>query len=419
MSSNEKYALPLSLNTPTVMTQMKSILRIIPALLILAIGAWGWNYFTSTEDETKTGTPARMSKAQLKARALENAQQTHVIELRSQDFQVELTSHGIVKSPAITTLNPQVSGIVAKISAHFENGSFVKEGEILVELDQSDFQSLISSATAALARAEASLAQENARAAQALRNWRDIGFDEEPNALVLRKPQLKEAEANVAAQQAALERAQRNLGRTKIRAPYDGRIRSRNVGLGQSVGSGTKLGELYATAYAEVRLPLSTRQLGKIDIDENEFEPIPVVLEDALHAYDDRKWLATIVRIEGELDPNSRELFVVARVEDPFGRNSKNPRHPLRMNQPVTATIQANTLTDVVAIPRTAIYGKDEIILIQDSTIHRQTINIVWSTLDQVFTDTEGLDKALLATSKLAYAPEGSPVRIIEETPNT
>jgi hypothetical protein len=143
------------------------------------------------------------------------------------------------------------------------------------------------------------------------------------------------------------------------------------------------------------------------------------VLEDALHAYDDRKWSAEIVRIEGELDPNSRELFVVARVEDPFGRQSQARDHPLRMNQPVTATIQANTLNNVVAIPRGAIYGKDEIILIQDNMIHRQTINIVWSTIDRVFTDTEGLDKALLATSKLTYAPEGSPVRIIERIPHT
>ena len=401
------------------MTKMKSILRIIPALLILAIGVWGWKHFSTAEDDSKKEKPARLSKTERTARALANAQQTHVIELNSEDFLVELTSHGIVKPPAITTLNPQVTGIVAEISPNFENGSFVAKGEILVELDQSDFQSQISSASAALARAEASLAQENARAAQALRNWRDIGFDEEPNALVLRKPQLKEAEANVAAQQASLERAQRNLARTKIRAPYDGRIRSRNIGLGQSVGSSTKLGELYATAYAEVRLPLSTRQLGKIDIDEIEFEHIPVVLEDALHAYDDRQWPAKIVRIEGELDPNSRELFVVARIEDPFGRKSEASGHPLRMNQPVTATIQANTLNDVVAIPRKAIYGKDEIILIKDNTIHRQTINIVWSTIDTVFTDTEGLDKALLATSKLSYASQGSPVRIIEEVPHT
>ena len=409
----------LERNRDIVMIKMKSILRIIPALLILAIGVWGWKYFSTSKDDSQNKGHAKLSKAERHTQALENAQQTHVIELASENLLVELTSHGIVKPPAITTLNPQVTGIVAKISTNFENGSFVDKGEVLVELEQSDFQSQISSASAALARAEASLAQENARAAQALRNWQDIGFDEAPNALVLRKPQLKEAEANVAAQQALLERAQRNLARTKIRAPYNGRVRSRNIGLGQSVGSGTKLGELYATAYAEVRLPLSTRQLGKIDIDEIKFEHIPVILEDALHAYDDRKWPAKIVRIEGELDPNSRELFVVARVEDPFGRTSNTSGHPLRMNQPVTATIQANTLNNVVAIPRSAIYGKDEIILIKDNTIHRQTINIVWSTLDQVFTDTDGLDKALLATSKLAYAPQGSPVRIIVQIPHT
>ena len=199
------------------MIKMKSILRIIPAILILAIGVWGWKYFSTSKNESQNKPHAKLSKAERTAQALSNAQQTHVIELASEDLQVELTSHGIVKPPAITTLNPQVTGIVARISTNFENGSFVDKDEVLVELDQSDFQSQISSATAALARAEASLAQENARAAQALRNWQDIGFDEAPNALVLRKPQLKEAEANVAAQQALLERAKRNLARTNIR----------------------------------------------------------------------------------------------------------------------------------------------------------------------------------------------------------
>ncbi|MFC4993851.1 efflux RND transporter periplasmic adaptor subunit [Rubritalea tangerina] len=401
------------------MTKMQRFLRIIPAILILAVGAWGWNHFASQKEDAEKNAGPKLTKEQRKAkaaaRALANAQQTHVLELSAQDFQVELTSHGIVQPPAITALNPQVSGIIQKISPHFENGAFVKKDEVLVELDPSDFNSQISSAKAALARAEANLAQEQARAAQALRNWQDIGFDEEPNDLVLRKPQLKEAEANVAAQEAALEKAQRNLERTKIRSPYDGRIRSRNIGLGQSVGTGTKLGEVYATSYAEVRLPLSTRQLGKIDIDEIDFDHIPVVLTDALHAHHDTQWEARIVRIEGELDPTSRELFVVARVNDPFGIDTEHRPHPLRMNQPVAASIQANTLKQVVSIPRSAIYGKDEIIVVRDNKIHREQINIVWSTLDRVFTDTPDLDKALLATSKLAYAPEGSPVRIIEK----
>ncbi|MFC5051736.1 efflux RND transporter periplasmic adaptor subunit [Rubritalea spongiae] len=396
---------------------MKSLLRIIPAILILAVGIWGWNHFVSNKDaDAEEPQQKKLSKEELKEKKLKNAQQTNVLRLKSKDFPILLESHGIVQPPSITSLTPQVSGIITKISPHFENGSFIEAGEVLLELDPSDFQSQISSAQAALARAEAVLVQEKARAAQALRNWQDIGFDDKPNDLVLRKPQLKEAEASVAAQKAELERAQRNLERTKIKAPYTGRVRSRDIGLGQTVGTGTKLGEVYATSYAEVRLPLSIRQLSQIDINEIDFDHIQVELKDAINPDNDSHWSAKIVRIEGELDPNSRELFVVARVEDPFGMMQKDRKVPLRMNQPVTAFIEANTLKNVVEIPRSALYGKDEIIIIKDNLIHRQTINIVWSTLESVITDNHELDQALLSTTKLPYAPEGSPVRIIEPT---
>lgn len=396
---------------------MKRILRIIPAIFILFIGIWGWNYFVSSGDaESNKQGKVKMSKAERKAMALKNAQQTNTIKLKSTDFPIILESHGIVQPPSITSLNPQVAGVISKISPHFENGSFIDAGEVLVELEQSDFISQIASADALLARSEAALIQEQARAAQALRNWQDIGFDDEPNALVLRKPQLKEAEANVAAQKAALERAHRNLERTKIRAPYAGRVRSRAVGLGQSVGSGTKLGEVYATAYAEVRLPLSIRQLSQMDINEIDFNHIPVELHDAINVKPRATWDAKLVRVEGELDPNSRELFVVARINDPFGIQQSEYRIPLRMNQPVIALIRANTLKKVVKIPRSALYGKDEIVLVKDNTIQRKTINIVWSTLESVITDTAGLDGAQLSTTKLPYAPQGSPVRVIETT---
>jgi RND family efflux transporter MFP subunit len=392
---------------------MKRFLRIIPAILILAAGAWGWNYFVSSKENEIVEKP-KISKAERKANSLKNAQQTQVIRLKSKNFPIELQSHGIVQPPSITSLTPQVAGIITHISPHFENGSFIEKGETLLELDPSDFHSQISSARAALARAEANLVQEKARAAQALRNWQDIGFDEKPNDLVLRKPQLKEAEANVAAQQAELERALRNLERTKIKAPYTGRVRSRSVGIGQSVGTGTKLGEVYATSYAEIRLPLSIRQLSQIDINEIDFDHIPVELHDAINPNSDLTWDAKIVRVEGELDPNSRELFVVARVDDPFGINQKKRQRPLRMNQPVTALIRANTLHNVVEIPRTALYGRDEVILVKDNTVHRQSLNIVWSTAESILTDTDGLHCSLLSTTKLPYAPEGSPVRIIE-----
>ena len=396
---------------------LKTLTKIIPAILILGIGIAGWKVFSGMKPDDKKRAVIAAKRAEgkrPKKDPFKNALQTEVLELKSIDFDITLSSHGIATPPSITPLNPQVSGVITKIADNFANGSFVQQGQVLLELDPSDFESQIATASANVARAEATLAQEQARAAQALRNWEDIGFDKAPNDLVLRKPQLKQAKADLAARLAAFELAKRNLERSKIRAPYDGRVRSRNVGVGQSVGTGTKLGELYATEYAEVRLPLSIRQLNKIDIDEINFTEVPVTLTDSINPAPDRTWSAKLVRAEGELDPNSRELFVVARVEDPFKLQGANHPHPLRMNQPLEATIAAVTLDNIIAIPRTALYGKDEVILVVDQHIQRKTINIVWSTYDHVYSDSPDLAGQLLSTTRLAYAPEGAPLRILE-----
>src|SRR5690606_3148616 len=124
---------------------------------------------------------------------------------------------------------------IVKISPQFEDGAFFKAGDVLAELDPSDLEATLINAESSLARSEAALAQEMAKAKQARLNWDDMGYAGEPSALVLREPQLKEANANVVAAQASLEQAARNVERAKIKAPFDGRVKTRAVGLGQAV----------------------------------------------------------------------------------------------------------------------------------------------------------------------------------------
>jgi RND family efflux transporter MFP subunit len=399
---------------------MKFFLRLIPIFAII-LGTWyGINYLSKpNDDEKKT---AGSSDANLKSGGAKNAisgnrnrkilgQQTTVDILTSVDFPVELITQGTVKTKTASTLNPLVAGKVIYISPNFQDGAFFQKNDVLVELDPVDFQSQIISADAALARAEALLIQEKAIAAQALRNWQDIGFNEEPNDLVLRKPQLREAEANVAAQQAALDRAKLSLQRASIKAPINGRVRNRIVGPGESVGANTNLGEIYATDVAEIRLPLSSVQLEQISINEEGKQSIPVILTDAINSKNKTVWKANIKHVEGELDESSRELFVIADIEDPFGITTNSP--PLRINQPVKASIMGNTLKDAYIIDRKFLYGVDEIILIEDDLIQRKKINITWTTPEAVITQDRDLEGKTIATSRLGFATDGTPVEVI------
>jgi multidrug efflux pump subunit AcrA (membrane-fusion protein) len=216
----------------------------------------------------------------------------------------------------------------------------------------------------------------------------------------------------------AVERAVRNLKRTKIRAPYDGRVSKRNVGLGQQIGGSTALGEIFSTDFAEVRLPLTTRDLeyykppqkpGERGIENN--ITFTSILMDS-----EEKWQGTILRAEGELDEDSRQLFVIARIDDPFALNSKS--NPLYIGQPVRATIPAIELKDVYLIPREHMSGLNEVLLVRDGKFVRVGITPIWSGKTTIITRDGIIAGDQITTSRLPYAPDGAPVEIIVDPVN-
>lgn len=377
--------------------------RILIPVFILFLGFGAWKILSTpvAEPVSERHPPQRL--------------ETERLELRRTNFPVILETQGSVRAHHNTVLTAQVSGTVKAVSPVFEDGAFFEKDDVLLELDPADLQAALIASESRLARAEAALAQEEARAKQARLNWEDIGYKDEPSPLVLRVPQLKESNALVTAAKADLDQAQRNLERAKIRAPFAGRVKSRDVGLGQAVGGTTPLGEIFATDYAEIRLPLSAAQIAfaRLPTREND-APVNVVLTDALSPTPDaHSWSAKIVRTEGSLDESSRELFAIARIDDPFGLNSGNPE--LRIGQPVRAAVEGVVLEDVFVLPRSALRGLNRIYLIDrgKSTIVRSEAHPVWST-SEVLVVREGLQEGdWLAISRLPYAPNGSAVDVI------
>jgi len=376
--------------------------RVIVPLSILALGGGAWYYLGRPVEKPK---PISLPEQLIK---------TEVLELTPRDYQVQIESQGNVRAHYVTTITPLVPGTITVLHPCFEDGAFFEKDQVLAELDPADFEAALASAEARLARAEAALQQEKARAKQARLNWEDIGYDDEPSDLVLRIPQLKEAEATVKSATADLDQARRNLERTKIKAPFAGRVKVRNVGLGQAVGSSSPLGEVFASDFAEIRLPISPSQLNFVKLPAEEADPpVPVRLTDASGVANDHSWLAHIVRTEGTLDEATRELFAIARIKDPFGREKKSP--PLRIGQPLRAQIEGIHLSKVYVLPRKALRGVNRVYMVEQTppVLMRRTIVPLWSTATEIVVQEGFVPGEKLSTSSLTYAVEGAKVEII------
>jgi len=374
-------------------------------ILILAVG--GFFLLAKKMDKEKPPPPKKQ------------VLRTRIVELELRDYPVSLKTHGNVQPHIEITIQPQVSGLITELSPSFEDGAFFSQGDVLIRLDAADYETALQSAEARLLGAKASL--ELAKANHA-RNEEVVKENLIPQTEAdLSAANLKQAEADVQSADAQVARAKRDLERTGILAPFDGRVRQRLVGLGQLVGAGTPLGSIFAVDYAEVRLPISSRELPFVDLPSLlEDPPVPVVLHDALDMYSGKTWQARIIRTEGALNEDSLELFAIARVDDPFARLSGDT--PLRIGQPVTAVIQGRVLKDVYALPRVAVHELDQINLVNaaDLTLFRKTIEKLWSDEEHIVVqDTSIENGAWLATTHLVYAPDGTKVEIIPDVNDT
>lgn len=305
--------------------------------------------------------------------------------LHKTTHQIQARSQGAVQPRTRSTLLPEVSGKIIEINPAFRPGGFLNKDEVLLKLDPLDYETAIIVAKAALAQAEVTLAEEKARADQARENWKAMGRQGEPSALVVRVPQVALAEADVAAAKARIVKAERDLERTIIRAPYTGQVLEQTADLGQFVSQGTTLGRIFAVDYVEIRLPLPERESQFLDLpqpfrDQAASESPKVALK-TMVAGKPVFWEGRIVRVESSLDEQTRQATAVAQVIDPYTRRADGVP-PLTIGSFVEAEIAGRTLDNVYVIPRNAVRAGNEIILIDrpKNTLRRMTVEPLMST---------------------------------------
>jgi len=335
--------------------------------------------------------------------------------LQPVSYPIVLHSRGTVRPSRRTTLAPEVVGRVTGLSERFVTGGAFEAGEVLVRLDERDYRIALTRAQANQAQAEAALAEQRAQAATARADWRALGRRGEPSALTLREPQTAAALASRDAAEAEVQRARLDLERTRIRAPYDGRVLSRDVDEGQFVTRGAPIGVIYAIESVEVGLPLGARQVPFLELPsvtspsgaaESDASRSAVVVESG-SGPDRQAWSGRILRVEG-VDAGTQQLNLVARIERPFD----DPERPLRIGQYVRARIDGRTLEQVFVLPRASLRDEREVLLLDDEgRVSRRAVTPLWSD-DEVVVVRNGLTAGeILVLTPLATIADGAPVR--------
>lgn len=373
----------------------------IGVLVVCAIGAW---VLSATGPHVEVVEPER------------RVPRVRVIEVAPETLKLKVETHGTVRPRTESDLIPEVSGPVVRVAPNLVSGGFFEKGEVLLEIDSRDHEAALERARATLVRAESESARaEKERGRQRKLSKRGVAsaaqLDDAENAERVARAVLREARAG-------LGKAERDLERTKVRAPYRGRVREESVGEGQFVERGKPIAKLYAIDYVEVRLPIPDRQLAFLDLplayeSGNGHGPGPRVLLRAEFAGAEHVWQGRVERTEGEIDPRSRMVQAVARVEDPYAPNDIG-RPPLAVGLFVRAEIEGRRVDGVFVLPRAALHDGNQVWLVDsEGRLRERQVEVLRSDRERVVL-TDGLEQGdLVVVSPLEAPVDGAGVEPI------
>lgn len=383
--------------------------KMIIPLLVLAIGVGLGKFIIATGPEPQKKT-VRVQVPVVEAQAL-----------ALQDYQVNIAASGVVRAQTQTNLVAEVSGKILEISPKFKEGGYFNRGDVLLRIDDTNYRNAVTIAEAEVAQQQLNLAEQQAQAKLAAKDWNlfDKGGTRQQDDFAARRPHIAAATANIEAAKARVGQEKLNLARTRIKAPYAGRVQEQRVDVGQYVTPGTVLGVIYATDYVEVHLPLSLAQYELLNIPEafrdKDAQPkdLPEVEFYTSNSNGENVWKGQVVRSSAALDEQSRQINVIARIDKPY-ESASGASKPIRIGQYVKARIQGETFRDVYVLPPASVRQGKEILLAEDGRVRVVPVTLLWNTeKEMVVRADEDLTQKQLITTPLPLAVNGSPVEIL------
>jgi len=320
---------------------------------------------------------------------------------------------GTVQAARQATLSPQISGMVVSVAPLLDDGSLFNKGDLLFSIEDTDYRLAEEQARAAVTKAESAMVQLESKALVAREEWYRMTGNKEtsPNPLVVYEPQLKEARAALNAATATLEQAKVNFSRTKIRAPFNCRILSEDVAVGQFMKSGNKAITIIGADKLEIIVPIELYNLQWLTIDPQHGSKVTV--SKSINGMS-LKWQGRASRLLSDVDSKGRMARVVISLDNPYSGN----KIPPLIGMFVDVSIEGGDIENIIILPRHAVREGSTVWRINDDN----KLSITEVHILRFEKDTAWIDKGLeegdrIVLTTLSGVADGMKVRTREDTP--
>ena len=380
---------------------MRSFYKLLTVVVIIAIGVVIARVLIMTKPAAKK-RPVSIA-----------APLVEYIEVSPQSHRITIETTGTVIPAREVAVQPQVTGVVVWTSPSFVPGTLVKAGEVLVRIDPRDYELAVVQHQASLTKAQVDLETEQGRAEVASREWEllqgDVEYTQAGRNLALRKPQLENARAGIEAARSALKKAELDLERTVVKAPFNAVITSENVDTGQLISRGVTIANLAGSDNFRVQASLNINELAWIDVPGVNAGKGSQARVIQLFGAESNNHTGEVERLLSQVDAKGRMAWVLISIPDPLAAKKEMP---LLLGAYVAVEIAGKTLQNVYVIPNEALRQGERVWLLkEDDTLFVKDIKVVWRQKNEVIV--QGLSpQDRLITSRISAPVDGMELRV-------
>jgi RND family efflux transporter MFP subunit len=385
---------------------------------------------------------------------VEKGRLVEVLPARTEDVQMIVESFGTVIPRESLKLVAQVRGAIVDISPAFKEGSFIKKGTRIIQIDQRTYelevkrrsvqikqteaelkllkQEMVNlQSRVKIAKSDVTLAENEYLRLKKLIQRKVIAqsqLDKSEQAYLASLERLQalknkvsligpQKEQLIAARDMAkvmYEQAKLDLERSGIDAAFDGWVLEKSIEVGQHVTVGQQLGSIYRSGKLdiEVRIPAKDFKWFPAGLGQDTAVAADVLYENAGQNY---TWSGHVARVLAMMDERTRTLPMVIEVDEPAIDKQTKGYFRLRPGMFVTIQIKGKEIQEAFVMPRYVVYPGDVVYTVEDNRLRIKEVNILRSYKDLVIINGGLTEGELIVKTPLSSVKDGMRVRLKTE----